>query len=191
MGELEDLVSRCHGGELAAFGELFRRFEGRIYRLALTILRDELDAEDAVQDAFLRVFERINGYRAESSFETWLTAVVVNVCRDRLRRQKVRRALRLGRSAGGPSLDRGQMLDRVAAHQEQQALWGVVGRLEERHRLAVVLRYHENLSCAEIAGVLGVPVRTVYSLLDTGRSRLQAMIREERNREEGEVERRR
>lgn len=141
-----------------------------------------------MQDAFLRVFERIKGYRAESSFETWLTAVVVNVCRDRLRRQKVRRALQLGRRTASPGLDRNQVLDRVAARQEQQALWAMVGKLAERHRLAVVLRYHENLSCGEIAGVLGVPIQTVYSLLDTGRSRLQAMILEERNRLEGEVE---
>ncbi len=192
MAELEDLISRCQGGELAAFGELFRRFEARIFRLALTILHDEPDAEDAVQDSFLRIFEHIERYRAESSFETWLTAVVVNVCRDRLRRQGVRHALRLrlGRREGSPRLDRGQVLDRVAAHQERQALWAMVGRLEERQRLAVVLRYHETLSCAEIAGVLGVPVRTVYGLLDSGRSKLQAMIREERNRLEGEVERR-
>jgi RNA polymerase sigma-70 factor (ECF subfamily) len=87
MSALGKLVQHCQQGELAAFTNLFRRYEARIYRLAMAILHDEREAEDAVQDACLRVFERIKHYRAESSFETWLTAVVVNVCCDRLRRR--------------------------------------------------------------------------------------------------------
>jgi len=92
MSELDELVRRCQAGELAAFTVLFRRYEARVYRLALAIVRDERDAEDAVQDAFLRAFERIKRFRGDASFDTWFTAVVVNVCRDRLRRRRVRQA---------------------------------------------------------------------------------------------------
>ena len=186
MAELDDLIQRCREGELAAFGELFRRYEGRMYRLALTVLHQEQDAEDAVQDACVRVFERIKGYRREASFDTWLTAIVVNICRDRLRRQRARQVLHLERRAESSRVGGSRVLDRVAAREEKQTLWAMVDRLEERHRLALILRYQENLSCAEIAHVFGVPVRTVYSFLDTGRAKLRAMFQDDLDRQERE-----
>ncbi len=184
MAELDDLISQCQRGELDAFGELFRRYEARIYRLAAAILHHEQDAEDATQDACLRVFQRIKGYRADASFETWLTAVVLNVCRDRLRRRQVRKWFSLARGAERSDPQASELLNTVAARLEQQTLWAMVDRLEERHRLALILRYQENLSCAEIAQVFGVPVRTVYSYLDTGRARLRVMFQDDLNRQE-------
>jgi RNA polymerase sigma-70 factor (ECF subfamily) len=80
---IEALVQRCRQGDLCAFTTLFARFQDRLYDLAWAILQDEAEAEDAVQDTLLRVFERIGRYRGASSFETWLVAVTVNVCRDR------------------------------------------------------------------------------------------------------------
>jgi RNA polymerase sigma-70 factor (ECF subfamily) len=180
MSELDQLVQRCQRGELAAFTELFRRYEARIYRLAVTILRHERDAEDAVQNVCLRVFERIKRYRAESSFDTWLTAVIVNVCRDRLRRQKVRRALPLGWLYGQTSGE--DMVETVADRLQRQTLWALVDRLEEKHRLPVILHYHEGLSCGEVAEILALRTTTVYSRLNAARRRLRAMLEEERER---------
>jgi len=180
MSELDELVQRCQRGELAAFTELFRRYEARIYRLAVTILRHERDAEDAVQDVCLRVFERINRYRAESSFDTWLTAVIVNVCRDRLRRQKVRRALPLGWLYSQASSE--NVAETVADRLQRQTLWALVDRLEEKYRLPVILHYHEGLSCGEVAQVLALRTTTVYSRLNTARVQLRGMLREEPER---------
>jgi RNA polymerase sigma-70 factor (ECF subfamily) len=184
MAELEDLIRRCQEGELDAFGKLFRRYEGRMYRLAVAVLHLEQDAEDALQDSCLRVFERIRSYRGDASFETWLTAIVLNVCRDRLRRRKVRQWLSLGRRAEGADIDASELLDTVAGQLEKRMLWAMVDRLEDRHRLALVLRYQENLSCVEIAQAFGVPVRTVYSYLDTGRAKLRAMFQDDLDRQE-------
>ena len=180
MSDLDELVQRCQRGELAAFTELFRRYEARIYRLAVTILRHERDAEDAVQDVCLRVFERIKRYRAESSFDTWLTAIIVNVCRDRLRRQKVRRALPLGWLYGQASSE--NVVETVADRMQRQTLWALVDRLEEKYRLPVILHYHEGLSCGEVAQVLALRTTTVYSRLNTARVQLRAMLREEPER---------
>lgn len=83
MTDLDGLVHRCQQGELAAFTELFHACEGRIYRLAITILQNEQDAEDAVQDVFLRVFEQIKTFQGQAAFTTWVTAVTVNICRDK------------------------------------------------------------------------------------------------------------
>lgn len=177
MSELEKLVQHCQQGELAAFTSLFRRYEARIYRLAVAILQDEQDAEDAVQDACLRVFERIKHYRAESSFETWLTAVVVNVCRDRLRRRQVRHALSFDQFHGQASS--GDLAETVAGELRRQTLWSLVDRLQEKYRLPIILHYYQGLSCGEVAEVLALHTTTVYSRLNTARIQLRAMLREE------------
>jgi DNA-directed RNA polymerase specialized sigma24 family protein len=77
----------------AALIEFFRCYKDKVYRLALTILRDVQEAEDITQEVFLRLLRQIHSYRGEAAFDTWLTAITVNACRDRLRRQKLRRAL--------------------------------------------------------------------------------------------------
>lgn len=179
MGELETLVTRCQQGDLAAFSDLFQRQQTAVYRLALAILRHEKEAEDAVQETFLRVFEQIGRYRHESAFQTWLTAITVNVCRDRLRRQKVRRALSLdwlrGRAApGATAVD-----DLVADRQQRASLWSQVNQLEEKYRLPVILHYHQGLPCQEIAAILNLPPSTIYSRLNDARERLRHRLKDE------------
>jgi len=95
MPDMQAVVRRCQEGQLDAFTTLFSHYQHHVYDLARAILRDEQAAEDAVQDTFLAVFQKIEGYKGDSTFETWLTAVAVNQCRMRLRKRKVRQALSL------------------------------------------------------------------------------------------------
>ena len=177
MSELDELVQRCKKGELAAFSRLFRDHEARLYRLAVTILQNERDAEDALQDAYIRIFERIKGFRGKSALETWMTAIVVNVCRDRLRRRKVRRALPLDwlRDRAGS----GDVVREVGARSQRQMMWSLVDRLDDKHRLPVILHYHEGWSCGQVATILKVRTSTVYSRLNTARTQLRAMLQAE------------
>lgn len=175
MSDLDRLVRRCQQGELAAFSELFRLQEARVYRLAAAILREPHDAEDAVQDTFLQVFKRIRDYRGESSFQTWLTAIAVNMCRDRLRRLKVRRTLSLDWLRGRASST--DVVETVARREERFTLWSLVDRLDDAHRLPVILHYREGLACDEVAQVLGICTRAVYARLNAARARLRAMLR--------------
>jgi RNA polymerase sigma-70 factor (ECF subfamily) len=180
---LDQLLQRCRQGELAAFTELFHAYQTRVYRLAVTILRDERDAEDALQDVFMRVFERIEDYRGEAPFTTWLTAITVNCCRDKLRRRKVRRALSLEwlrGQAGGEDLSA-----LVARRERQELLWALVERLDDAHRLPVILRYQEGLCCQDVAQALGLRTSVVYSRLHTARERLRAMLREAEGAQRG------
>ena len=177
MSDLDQLVQRCKQGELAAFTRLFRDHEARLYRLAVTILDNERDAEDALQDAYIRIFERIKGFRGKSAFQTWMTAIMVNVCRDRLRRQKVRHALPLDwlrRRAG-----RGDVARDVGARMQRQTLWSLVDRLDDKHRLPVILHYHQGWSCGQVADFLAVRTSTVYSRLNTARVQLRSMLQAE------------
>jgi RNA polymerase sigma-70 factor (ECF subfamily) len=176
MSEMDELVQRCQAGELAAFTTLFRHYEARVYRLALAIVRDERDAEDAVQDAFLRVFERIKHFRGDASLDTWFTAIVVNVCRDRLRRRQVRQALPLEWLHGRPEHG-DDPVETVSRRVERRALWALVDRLDDRHRLPVLLHYYEGLPCDDVARILGLRLTTVYARLNTARIRLRDMAR--------------
>lgn len=181
--EIEGLVQRCRQGDLCAFTALFERFQDRLYDLAWAILRDEAEAEDAVQDTFLRVFERIDRYRGTSSFETWLVAVAVNVCRDRLRRRKVRQVLSLDWMGPGwlvRVLGRGEdPADAIQQQEHRRSLWDTVDRLDERHRLPLILRYHYGLSCGEVAEALGLSTGTIYVRLSEGRRILRQMLLEQ------------
>jgi RNA polymerase sigma factor (sigma-70 family) len=97
MPDVSTWVCRCQAGDLEAFSALFKEYQQRVYSLAATILKDEAAADDVVQETFLAMFVKIGSYSGASSFETWLVAITVNCCRDRLRRRKVRRALSLDR----------------------------------------------------------------------------------------------
>lgn len=185
MSDLDDIIQRCAQGELAAFTELFNLYQAQVYRLSVTILRNEQDAEDVVQDTFVRLFERIQDYRGESSFNTWLTAVVVNRCRDRLRRRKVRQVFSLGRLRGRARAD--DLTELVAQRQRRQTLWTLVDCLEDKYRLPVILHYHEGLPCAHVAEALDVRISTVYSRLNTARVRLREMLQQQSRLDVGEV----
>jgi len=176
VSQLDELVQRCQIGELAAFSELFYAVEGRVYRLAMTILHNEQDAEDVVQDVFLRVFERIKHYKGDAAFQTWLTTIVVNICRDRLRRNKVRRALSLDwiRNRGSEF----DVVAEVSKRAQRQRLWTAVNQLDDKHRLPVILHYHERLPCGEVAQILNIRVSVVYSRLNTARQRLRVLLQD-------------
>ncbi|RPI28751.1 MAG: RNA polymerase sigma factor [Chloroflexota bacterium] len=188
MTEFDELVKRCQRGERRAFNKLFRSYEGRIYRLAMSILQDEHDAEDAMQDVFLRVYLNVKDFRGQPSFATWLTAPVLNVCRDKLRRQKIRRAISLDWLHLTPSQGEPDIADIVHERQERQRLWMLVGKLEEKLRIPVVLVYQEGLSVQETALSLGLPLSTVYSQLNTARERLKAMQCNPAHLQAGELE---
>lgn len=182
MNDEDRLVARCQQGDPAAFDQLMERYQNRIYRLALVILRHEGEALDATQESFLRALRAIEKYRGASSFETWLIAIARNVCRDRLRRQRVRRALslealtprwlaRLARREDRPEAQ-------FEARQQQQTVWSLVDELDDRLRLPLILRYQYDYSCAEIAPMLGIATKTVYGRLSEGRRLLRQRMDE-------------
>jgi len=177
MSDLDDIVRRCQQNDKAALDELFRSQQARVYRLAVAILRDRQDAEDAVQEIFLRVFNRIRSFRGQSSFSTWLTAIAVNHCRDRLRQRNVRRLISLERLRG--HVNKADVADTIADRQHRRTLWSLVNRLQEKLRLPVILHYQEGFSCEEIGLILELPTNTIYSRLFSARLQLRAMLKED------------
>ena len=176
------MVNRCQEGQLEAFTTLFNHYQNHVYDLARAILRDGPAAEDAVQDTFLAVFQKIESYQGDSTFETWLTAVTVNECRMKLRKRKIRNALsldqlspsRLFRSGGKPE----DLSDVVHRRRQRQTLWEMVDELHDRLRLPLILRYRYALPCADIAEILDKRKSTIYQQLNEGRRELEKMAQQ-------------
>lgn len=179
MLDLSRLIARCQQGDLHAFADLFDHYQDRLFDLAWSILRNREAAKDAVQETFLTVFQKIEGYRGEATFETWLIAILVNECRGRLRRQKVRRLFSLEHLRQEPLFVTGQTEQNpahiVSERMQRQALWQLVNRLDDRLRLPILMRYRYGMACEDIASALGLAVSTVYEQLSQGRKQLRQM----------------
>jgi RNA polymerase sigma-70 factor (ECF subfamily) len=183
-----DLVGRARDGDHDAFRVLVERHQGRVYRLALRILRDEERARDAAQDAFLKAYRGLAGFEGRSSFYTWLYRLTFNLCIDLRRRDRSAREIEFdegvvhtGPDPGGPlleevgggpagALERSEIRERVAR---------AVDTLPEVHRETLLLREVEGLSYGEIAQALGIPKGTVMSRLHYARKRVQKILEEE------------
>ncbi len=185
MQDVQKVVRQCQDGQLDAFATLFSRYQNRVYDLACTILRDEKAAEDIVQDTFLAIFQKIGGFKGESAFETWLTAIAVNQCRMRLRKRKARQILSLEqlspRRLFRLSSREDNVADIVHGRQRCRDLWDTVAQFDERLRLPLILRYRYGHSCSDIATILERRKSTIYQQLNEGRRLLEQELQQGEN----------
>jgi RNA polymerase sigma-70 factor, ECF subfamily len=167
-----DLVSRAQAGRLDAFEELVRRHRLGTYRVALRMLGDEGDAEDATQDAFVQAWRNLAGFRADAAFSTWMYRIVTNRCLNMLRAR--RRTSPLPEDREAPA----SRPDRIAEGRWQvEDLKRAIGRLTPEQRAPLVLRELEGCSYEEIAEVLDVSISAVKSRLHRARLELLAAMR--------------
>ena len=151
-----------------AFAGLADRHLARAYRLASVILGSEADAQDAVQDAAVIAWERFGDLRDRERFDAWFDRILVNGCRDRLRRRGRVKLIDIG---GAPEPASGDGIGSVA---ERDALRGALEGLSPEQRVTVVLRYYGDLSLEEIAERTGERLGTVKSRLHYGLGALRA-----------------
>lgn len=182
---VNNLILRSQRGDLEAFEELVRLFQGRVARLATYIVGPE-NAEDAVQDVFVRVYRSLPGYRFRASFSTWLYRVALNICYDRLRSQKRRRVQEVSleerrsfvesqgvKAVGGAFLTSDAMIEK---RELEIALKECLARLSDKHRDVLVLHDIEGLTYDEISAVVGCLPGTVKSRLFYARSQLRELL---------------
>jgi RNA polymerase sigma factor (sigma-70 family) len=174
-GETE-LVDAARQGDVDAFTTLVGRYRSRALRLAYGIAGDE--AEDAVQDAFVKAFRALDKFRADAAFRPWLFTVVANEARNRRRSMSRRTKLEL-RVSRQPRLD-GPAADEVAArHEQRRRLLDAVAALPDSYREVVALRYFAALSEIETAEVLACPVGTAKSRLSRALDLLRVSLGDE------------
>ena len=171
-----ELVNAAREGDIDAFTVLVDRYRAPALRLAYGIAGDE--AEDAVQDAFVKMFRALAGFRSGAALRPWLFTIVANEARNRRRSITRRTKLEL-RVSEQPRPD-GLGADEVAArHDQRQRLLDAVAVLPDRYREVVALRFFAALSENETAEVLSCPVGTAKSRLSRALDLLRATLGEE------------
>lgn len=178
MTDLE-LAARVAEGDAAAFDELMRRHEDRVFAICLRMLGDRQAALDATQDTWMTVFRKADRFSGTAAFTTWLHRVTVNTCYDHLRKQRRRRASPL--PEGFDPTDPGAESGFVAAELRPD-VETALQHLPADFRAAVVLVDLQDLSLQDAAEALGVPPGTVKSRLFRGR---RLLAKELRNLREG------
>jgi RNA polymerase sigma-70 factor, ECF subfamily len=165
----EGLIELVQKGRQDAFSQLVLRHEGAVYSLCYRMTMNVTEAEDLAQESFLRFYRSIDRFQPGARLRPWLRKIVVNVCLDALRRRKAPPLPLEELVAGGmhpqvhsrDELPEAAYLSREAKLDVQAALL----RLPVEYRMALVLRYLEELSYQEIADALGIPVSTIETRL--------------------------
>jgi RNA polymerase sigma-70 factor (ECF subfamily) len=180
VGDAE-LAARVASGDGAAFELLMRRHNRRLYRIALSVLRNPADAEDALQEAYLAAYRAIGSFRGEASLATWLSRLVLNGCLARRRKSQrrdniVRIVPEEADAAPEPDVD-GETPDRALVRKElRELLERKVGALPEAFRTVFMMRCVEELSVEETAQLLDIPEATVRSRQFRARSLLRESL---------------
>lgn len=165
-----ELVAGCRRRDIRAFEQVYLAHGGRLKSIAYRILGSRSDAEDAVQEAFLKFYRGVDAFHAQSSIGTWLCRILINSCYDLARKRQ--------REAAPPAEER------TAAPKNQLplkvALDDALGRIHPRHRMVFLLFEVEGLKHAEIAAILEVPEGTSKAWLFEARKELKRMLTETR-----------
>jgi len=179
-----ELVARIGRRDHAAFEELMRRYNGKLFRVARAILKDDAEAEDALQDGYFDAYRRIGDFRGESQLSTWLTRIVINQALMKLRRQKRDRVVVAFGARRGPDgeLPEADMADDKAESPTDATMRAEVRRILERRidelpvafRTVFVMREVEDMTVEETAACLSIPASTVRTRL----FRARALMRE-------------
>lgn len=156
------LVNRAKAGDESAFGLLFERHRDLVFRFALQMIRNRDEAEDIVQESFVRAFKNLDSYQDRAKFTTWLLRIVTNLCTDRARMVHRRHHLEQQQAAEGLRwMTEGEIEDpneNLQNDSRRELLRQALSELSDAHRQLIVMRDLEEMDYAEIASVLGCTV---------------------------------
>ncbi len=174
----QDLIEAAKKGDPDAFEVLVRRYEKRVYSLALRMCGNAENAQEAAQEALLSAWQGLPFFRGEAAFATWLCRLTSNACVDLLRKEKRQRAVSLDDEDLNLDLpDRGPGPHEAAERQElREAIGRGLTTLPDEYRTALVLREMQQLSYQEISDTLDVDIGTVKSRISRGRKQLRNFL---------------
>jgi RNA polymerase sigma factor, sigma-70 family len=170
-----EIVARAQAGDTAAFEMLVVEHQAYVYNLAYRVLGNPQEAEDAAQEAFVRAWQALPKFRAQSRFSTWLYRIVTNQCYNRL--PKLRRELTaIGEEESPDRADSHSRLPEPVAEAGDRREWlhRQIDALPESFRLLITLRYQRDLPYEEIASITGMPLGTVKTGLFRAKERLRS-----------------
>jgi RNA polymerase sigma-70 factor (ECF subfamily) len=174
------LGSRSKSGDKEAITEFFQQFHSDVFRVALSILDDPAEADDAAQVSLLRALKKLHSYRCESKLIHWIYSITLNECRARLRRrhgrERLLHSLFHANNAHNPAENHPE--EQAIRNERQDAVWRAIMSLPENLRLTITLRYYHELPIGEVAEILKVSERTVHNRMRAAHGRLQIALDE-------------
>jgi RNA polymerase sigma-70 factor (ECF subfamily) len=178
----DELVARSVGGDVDSFNQLILRWERPIYALAYRVIGREEEARDVSQEAFLRAYRGLPGFKGQAKFSSWLYRITLNLCRDWIRRE--RRAPVVAVPEGMDAVDLADSQDSPAESVEDlvgrremsRAVARAMAELPEEQRSAILLKEYHGLTFQEIADMLHCPLSTVKTRLYQGLSVLRRRL---------------
>ncbi|HYG21386.1 MAG TPA: sigma-70 family RNA polymerase sigma factor [Verrucomicrobiae bacterium] len=177
------LVRLAQKGDTSAFEELVFRHRDKIYARAYSMMRNEEEAVDLSQEAWVKGWQRLHQFQGESSFTTWMTRIVINLCLDQLRKQKRQRAESielLDEEAGGVERQMPAVTvnptERLERGELRQRIDKAMSQLSYEHRTVLILHEFEEMEYKEIAKTMDCSIGTVMSRLFYARRKLAALL---------------
>ena len=174
------LIEKTLAGQSAAFGELVRKYQDRLYNTVVHVVGSSEDARDVVQDAFVQAFVKLESFQHSSAFYTWLYRIAFNVAASLRRRRKPAVSLEMTRQATGQEpVDKEAGPDeRLEQDERVQQVRDALATLSEDHRVVLVLREIDGCCYETIAEILDLPIGTVRSRLHRARLQLREQLKE-------------
>ncbi len=183
-----ECLRRAQAGDPQALTELILGQQHYVFSIAMSVLHNPDDASDLTQEAFMRLMRVLPQYSGESRFTTWLYRLVVNMCRDELRRRGRQVPLAVVEDEDKSGLDplnavadddrASDPLRALGDNELRVAVRKALEQLDDHYRLALTLYYFEDLKYTDIAEVLDVPLNTVKSYIRRGKERLARLLEE-------------
>jgi RNA polymerase sigma-70 factor, ECF subfamily len=173
------LVTECIAGNEDAIELFVRRYETDVFRLALSIVGDQAEANEITQETFLSALRSFRSYKEQNSLKAWLYTIALNQSRSHLRKRKLLERLKATVTSifQLEANHKQKSPEDIFIQSEKEAvIWSELNNLDERHRTVVILRYFHELSIAEISAILDVNEGTIHSRLHTARARLKKSL---------------
>ena len=168
----EELMSAVAKGDLQAFEEIVRRHQRSAWNVAYRFLAQPEEAEDIVQNAFLKILDAAPRYQPTASFRTYLYRIVTRLCLDRVRKKQPLYSDTLPDLPDpAPSAS-----EKLLIEERDRAVRSALNRLPPNQHIAIILKYYEGLCYREIAAALGTTEKSVERLLSRGRKMLKAAL---------------
>ncbi|MGB7604755.1 MAG: sigma-70 family RNA polymerase sigma factor [Lutisporaceae bacterium] len=186
MNDIEKLlVKRSKSGDIEAFEQLIFDYQKKAYNIALRVMGNQEDAKDMCQEAFIRIYKSIEGFKEQSSFSTWMYRIVTNVCLDEIRKKKKSETVSLD---GTYETENGEIHFEIASDddtpeeayvrtEKKRIILKSINELSEEYKTAIVLRDIQGFSYEEIANILCCSIGTVKSRINRARNILKNKLK--------------
>ena len=178
--QIASLVEKVKSGDSQAFADLYSQTYQKVYYFALSILKDEHMAEDALQESYIKVLNNIDSLKENRLFVAWLNRITYNVCMRMIEKNKAEQGYdEAVESIADESIENNPLL-RTIRSEESSELMRHILKLPEGHRAVLILKYYSNFKTEEIAEALDIPPGTVKSRIHSAKQMLRDSMSVER-----------